>query len=214
MTGSSGVPAPGAPRVDGAPGDDPADFSPAPLITERMRLRPFTAADVDDLVALDRDPLVRRFVEDGQPVTSDRARTAIERWLASAAAHEACGCWAAVERESDRFLGWFHLFVPDRRSDRERVLGYRLGAAHWGRGLATEGSRALIAMAFDVASVERVTAETLAVHAASRRVMEKCGMRLARAFRAEWPVRLPGDEHGDVEYEITREMWDSRRPPR
>ncbi len=34
-------------------------------------------------------------------------------------------------------------------------------------------------------------------------------MRLVRTFRAEWPVRIPGDEHGDVEYAITRAEWDA-----
>lgn len=183
------------------------NLGPAPVITRRMRLRSFTTDDVDDLVALDSDPQVRRFVDDGRQVTAHGAAAAIERWQASAPDGPASGCWAADELESGRFLGWFHLFVPDGGSDRERVLGYRLVAARWGRGLATEGSRALIAMAFETASIQRVTAETLTIHAASRRVMEKCGMRLARRFQAEWPVRIPGDEYGDVEYEITREMW-------
>ncbi len=41
----------------------------------------------------------------------------------------------------------------------------------------------------------------------SRRVMEKCGMRLVRSFRADWPFRIPGDEAGDVEYAIERADW-------
>lgn len=177
------------------------------LVTQRMRLRSFTFDDVDDLVALDCDPRVRRYVEDGRPIDRSAATAAIERWRKHVTRGAACGCWAAVELETERFLGWFHLFVPDRRSEHERELGYRLVVDEWGRGLATEGACALIALAFGVSAVQRVTAETLAVHTASRRVMEKCGMRLARTFRAEWPVRLPGDEFGDVEYEITREMW-------
>ena len=37
--------------------------------------------------------------------------------------------------------------------------------------------------------------------------MEKAGLRFIRDFHAEWPYRIPGDEHGDVEYAITREEW-------
>ena len=37
--------------------------------------------------------------------------------------------------------------------------------------------------------------------------MEKAGLRFVRTFVADWPVRIPGDEHGDVEYAITREEW-------
>ena len=43
----------------------------------------------------------------------------------------------------------------------------------------------------------------------SRRVMEKAGMRHVRTFWGEWPEQIPGDEHGGVEYAITREEWEA-----
>jgi RimJ/RimL family protein N-acetyltransferase len=55
-----------------------------------------------------------------------------------------------------------------------------------------------------------VYATTMAVNLGSRRVMEKAGMRLVRLFYGEWPDRIPGDEHGDVEYAITCEDWAAR----
>jgi RimJ/RimL family protein N-acetyltransferase len=51
----------------------------------------------------------------------------------------------------------------------------------------------------------------MAVNAASRRVMEKTGLRYVRTFHAEWPDRIDGDEHGDVEYAITRQEWAATR---
>ena len=60
---------------------------------------------------------------------------------------------------------------------------------------------------FRALGVRRVVASTMAVNTASRRVMEKVGMRLVRTFVADWPVRIPGDEHGDVEYAISRDEW-------
>ncbi len=86
-------------------------------------------------------------------------------------------------------------------------MGYRLHRASWGKGLATEASQALIDRGFERFGVERVQAETMVVHAASLGVMEKVGMRLVRTFVADWPVRIEGDEHGDVEYAITRDEW-------
>jgi RimJ/RimL family protein N-acetyltransferase len=56
-----------------------------------------------------------------------------------------------------------------------------------------------------------VLAETMVVHTASRRVLEKCGMRVLRTFRADWPFPIPGDEHGDVEYVLDRTDWERRR---
>jgi len=64
-----------------------------------------------------------------------------------------------------------------------------------------------------------VVAETMAVNAASRRVMEKAGLTYVRTFHQEWPERIEGDEHGDVEYALTKDEWDRReaaereRPP-
>jgi RimJ/RimL family protein N-acetyltransferase len=66
-------------------------------------------------------------------------------------------------------------------------------------------------MGFTTPRVSRVVAQTMAVNTGSRRVMEKAGMRLVRTFHADWPVRLPGDEEGDVEYAITRDEWDEAR---
>jgi RimJ/RimL family protein N-acetyltransferase len=69
----------------------------------------------------------------------------------------------------------------------------------------------LIAKGFAEFDVQRVVASTMAVNTASRRVMEKSGMRLVRAFTADWPMSIPGDEHGDVEYAISRSEWEHNR---
>jgi RimJ/RimL family protein N-acetyltransferase len=117
------------------------------------------------------------------------------------------GFWALEERVTGAFLGWVHYRpLPDAPTD-EPELGYRLAKAAWGKGYAAEASQAVIDHGFRVLGVRRVVASTMAVNTASRRVMEKVGMRLVRTFHADWPVRIPGDEEGDVEYAITRDEW-------
>lgn len=179
----------------------------AHLVTDRLTLRRFTRDDAPALLELDRDPAVRRFVEDGVEPTLAGSLEMIDHWLATYPPGAPFGFWAADERDSAEFVGWFHLRSNADRADDDPELGYQLGAAHWGRGLATEGSWALIDHAFRSSEVDRIVAETMTVHAASRRVMEKVGMRLADTFHADWPVRIPGDEHGDVRYAITRAEW-------
>jgi RimJ/RimL family protein N-acetyltransferase len=92
-------------------------------------------------------------------------------------------------------------------------LGYRLNRTAWGRGYATEGSRALIDKGFTDLGVERVTANTMAVNDRSRRVMEKSGLTFLRNFTGDWPDPIEGSERGEAEYEITRSDWESRRQP-
>ena len=67
--------------------------------------------------------------------------------------------------------------------------------------------RALVRRAFTELGVSQVVATTMAVNARSRRVLEKAGLRHARTLHLDWPDPLPGNEHGDVEYELHRNDW-------
>lgn len=183
--------------------------------TDRLILRRFTTADVDNLVELDSDPDVMHFINGGRATPREEvAETVLPHWLRYYETYPAYGFWATVEKATGEFIGWFHLRpAPDDGGPDEPELGYRLKRSAWGEGFATEGSRALIHKAFDELGASRVFAETMAVNARSRRVMEKAGLRFARAFHQEWPDPIPGDELGDVEYAITREEWERSRPP-
>ena len=165
--------------------------------TERLTLRPIAVDDVDLLVELDADPVVMRYITGGAPTPRAEAEGIVRRSLG----HR----WIASDR-SGAFVGWFGLRLSDDRG-RERELGYRLRRAEWGKGLATEGSRALIDAAFTHLDTERVWAETMAVNTASRRVMERCGLRYVRTFHLEWDDPIAGTEHGEVEYELRAADW-------
>ena len=101
-------------------------------------------------------------------------------------------------------VGW-----PDAAPGQVRVasIGYRLRRAAWGLGYATEGARALVRRAFTDLGVDEVVATTMAVNAGSRRVLEKAGLRYARTVHLDWPDPLAGNEHGDVEYRLSRGDW-------
>jgi RimJ/RimL family protein N-acetyltransferase len=92
------------------------------------------------------------------------------------------GRWAAIEKATGAFVGWFALRRPDGGSPDEAELVYRLRRSAWSRGFATEGSRVVIRKAFTELGVRRVFAQTMAVNQRSRRVMEKTGLTLVRAF--------------------------------
>lgn len=189
-----------------------ADRGAVLLETERLVLRRFTPDDVDHLVALDAEPEVMRFINGGRPTPREEIASAVlPHFLRYHATSSSYGFWAVEEKATGRFIGWFHLRPdPDHPVPDEPELGYRLLRDAWGHGYATEGSRALIARAFEELGARRVWAATMAINVASRRVMEKAGLRHVRAFHANWPERIPGDEHGDVEYALTREEWLSR----
>ncbi|MEU6320549.1 GNAT family N-acetyltransferase [Streptomyces sp. NPDC047009] len=184
------------------------------LETERLVLRPFTDADADHLFALDNDPDVMHFINGGKPASREAIRTrTLPHLLRDYAGLGTRGYWAAEERTTGAFLGWFEFRPLDDLGPAVVELGYRLNRTAWGRGYATEGSRALIDKGFTDLGVERVTANTMAVNDRSRRVMEKSGLTFLRNFTGDWPDPIEGSEHGEVEYEITRSDWESRRQP-
>ncbi len=178
------------------------------LETPRLLLRRFTPADVDALVELDSDPEVMRYINGGRPTPRSEIEDEIlPHFVRYHVEHAGYGFWAAVERSSGDFLGWFHLRPVRGRPADEPELGYRLRRSAWGSGYATEGPRALIRKAFTELGARRVYAETMVVNTASRRVMEKAGLRYLRTFHAAWPDKIEGDEHGDVEYALERSEW-------
>ena len=183
----------------------------ASLETDRLLLRPFTVDDAEHLVALDSDPAVMRFINGGRPTPREKViERVLPRFLWYQEQPHDYGFWAAEERTSGAFIGWFHLRPdPDAGDPAEPELGYRLVADAWGKGYATEGSRALIERAFTRLGARRVWATTTVINVGSRRVMEKAGMRYVRTSWGEWPEKIPGNEHGDVEYAITREEWET-----
>ncbi len=178
------------------------------LETERLILRRFTPGDVDPVTDLDADPAVMRYINGGRPTPRDEIRDDyLPSWLAYYERGDRYGFWAAIERRTGTFLGWFHLRPQPDDPEDEPELGYRLIASAWGRGYATEGSRALIRKAFTELGARRVYATTMVVNVASWRVMEKAGLRRIRLFHQPWPDRIEGEEHGDVEYALTRDEW-------
>ena len=67
------------------------------------------------------------------------------------------GRMETIERSANAFLGWIGSDPPEEGgADDEIELGYRLRRSAWGKGYATEGSRALIGKAFKEFGVRRV----------------------------------------------------------
>ncbi|WP_030785523.1 GNAT family N-acetyltransferase [Streptomyces sp. NRRL S-920] len=178
------------------------------LETDRLVLRAFTTADTGHLLDLDNDPEVMRFINGGRPTDREAIETrTLPRLLRVYPCWDSPGYWAAREKSTGVFLGWFEFRPLAEHSPAVVELGYRLNRAAWGRGYATEGSLALIHKGFTDLEVERVTANTMAVNARSRRVMEKSGLSFLRNFTEDWPEAIEGSEHGEVEYELTRAEW-------
>ncbi|MFI6680430.1 GNAT family N-acetyltransferase [Kribbella sp. NPDC050470] len=179
------------------------------LETGRLRLRRFTSADADLLVELDSDPEVMRFLT-GQPTPrAEIERVVLPGILKLYDEHPQLGTFAAQQKSDGAFVGWFGL-QPTKEPQTVDV-GYRLNRVAWGKGFATEGTKALIDKALGELGMELVVADTMAVNHRSRAVMRRSGLRFVRIFHEHFDDPLPGTEFGEVEYAVDRRTWEAGR---
>ena len=169
---------------------------------------PLAPEHLEHEILLDTDPQVMRYLFNGRPRAREDILWSHRRRLDVAKEHPGLGLWIGFL--DGAFVGWW-LLQPvldgDRPRPGEAEIGYRLLPRFWRQGLATEGSIALMHHAFTDLDLVRVMGQTMAVNEASRATMSRIGLRYVRTFHEQWDEPIPGAEHGEVEYAITREDW-------
>lgn len=146
------------------------------LTTTRMTLADITEADFVATYAADRDPMVARYVGDGLPESRSFAEYCIyfngriSSWM-----NARYRMWVMREHGDDALLGWVML-KPIKDTSHVEV-GYRLPQASWGKGYASEATRAVLDYGFNVAGFDEITAVTHPDNTASQHVLSKAGLR-------------------------------------
>jgi RimJ/RimL family protein N-acetyltransferase len=180
---------------------------PPAITTERLVLRDLRDDDAAAIASGAGDPRVARYlVQVPSPYPASLAR----RWIAHRREWWSLGrgvTYAIAARDApaggDDLLGTVSLrrFARDRRAE----LGYWIGAALWGRGLATEVCRGAIAFGFGQLELARIYAHVLAGNAASMAVLAKLGFVQEVIKRQH--VRKGHHLHDLVLYGLLRDEW-------
>jgi ribosomal-protein-alanine N-acetyltransferase len=146
---------------------------PIEIETDRLRLRPLRADDLDEVHGLWVDPDVRKYLWDDEAIPRERAASVI-RVSKDLFEADGYGLWAVSRRDEKGVIGfsgfWYFREPP------ELELLYGLAPAHWGRGLATEAAKAIIRYGFEELSMSRIAASTDAANRSSVGVMQRAGM--------------------------------------
>lgn len=144
------------------------------LLTPRLRLEPLDDHHFDGLHALNRDPVVMRYIT-GKPETPDETRQMIERvkarWL-----EFGHSWWAFVRRDSGELIGSGSIQHLDRNPANPLETGWRLRQDAWGQGLASEAARHMVGWAFETLRPPLICAVCDPANTASSNVMERLGM--------------------------------------
>jgi RimJ/RimL family protein N-acetyltransferase len=142
-------------------------------------VRGFTAGDLDAIVKHGDNPRVARTLRDRFPHPYTRADAAT--FLASVWRQQPESDFAIATRaEAIGGIGAHRLSDVHRLS---AEIGYWLGEAYWGRGIATLAVRALSDWLFATTDVERLFASVFEINPASARVLEKAGYRYEGRLR-------------------------------
>ncbi|HEX7046210.1 MAG TPA: GNAT family N-acetyltransferase [Gammaproteobacteria bacterium] len=148
--------------------------------SERLRLRPFVAEDLDALHALWTDPDVRRHLWDNRQLGREDTAAIIDQ---SGNLHrdENAGLWAVERRDAPGLTGFGGYWYFGEPPQLQILFGLR--PEHWGMGLATELAQCLIHYGFGTLQLARVIGATDRANVSSQRVMEKAGMRFVERVR-------------------------------
>ncbi|OJY78103.1 MAG: hypothetical protein BGP09_13195 [Rhizobium sp. 60-20] len=142
------------------------------LDTERLHLRALQSTDsafVGELIAHEE---VRRFL--GGPVPIAQREAVMAGCLASADGEIV---WLVEAKNSRQRLGL--ISISYHRDGQDRELSYQFHPGAWGFGYATEAARRVLDYALKELQLDRLIAETQSANAASRRLLERVGMREA-----------------------------------
>lgn len=143
--------------------------------TERLRLRPLKADDLELFVDLDSDPEVMRYLTGGAPQSREHYEKRVPELLKYMAENPGLGLWPTYLKETNEFIGWYILrHMPDNG---EVEVGFRIKKKFWGKGYSTEAGKALIKHGFETVGLEKIAAIVDPENLASQAVIKKIGLK-------------------------------------
>ena len=161
------------------------------LETERLILRRWQDSDREPFAEMNADSRVMEFFPD--LLTREESDQLIES-IESHFDNRGFGLFATELKAEKKLIGFIGLHVASFQAHFTPCveIGWRIGVPHWGKGLATEGSREVIRYAFDWLRLENLVSFTVPENVASRRLMEKLGMTHDPAEDFDHPRLPPG----------------------
>jgi RimJ/RimL family protein N-acetyltransferase len=178
-----------------------------PIETERLRLRPFAQGDLDALANILARPDVMRYLYEEPRTRDEVAAVLTQRVAMNHLTHQGDNLMLAVEtRDTSEMIGNVNL-IWTSQEHAQGEIGYTLHPDHWGNGYATEAVSAVMSYGFREIDLHRIVGTCDDRNEASRRLLERVGMRREAMFReCEW---IKGEWTSQLVYAILQSEWDA-----
>jgi RimJ/RimL family protein N-acetyltransferase len=183
---------------------------PREIRTERLLLRWWREEDLEPFARMSADSEVMEFFP---ALLSREESDAAAHRIRSFFESSGYGVWAVELPGVCPFIGFVGLSPPRFENHFTPCIeiGWRLAAAHWGHGYATEGAAAALAVGFEHVGLSEIVSFTAPANQRSRRVMEKLGMHHDAREDFDHP-RIPEGHplRRHVLYRINQSEWRAR----
>lgn len=195
------------PRVQ-APRLAPVPTPEYPILTERLRLRPFTEADADALYDIQSRPDVARYLY-WEPATREWSAESLRKRLGRTTfgddpQFDSIALAVDLRADEAHMIGDVVLWRTSVEH-RQAELGYVFHPDHAGNGYATEAAKALLRLGFESYDLHRIVGKCDARNTKSSRVLERAGMRKEAHHRENEFVK--GAWADELVYAILASEW-------
>ncbi|MEW8993276.1 GNAT family N-acetyltransferase [Clostridium sp.] len=173
--------------------------------TERLIIKPYCMDDIDDLYKVYSDEEVMAYIPEG--VMSYQWVKDLIKWMVEY-------CYekntpeniikfgtSIVDKKTKKVIGWCGLGSLDCKPEDIEIF-YGLSSEYWGQGLATEAAMAMLHYGFDTIELKRIIAVVNPDNMASKKVIEKIGMKFKGNLKVDDPNHSGYD--GELYYALTK----------
>ncbi len=172
------------------------------LETERLLLRPFRLGDEAEVLAFSSNPIINKYTGDPVITTIEGVTKLIKNvWLHDYEKY-GYGRFAVVHKSDNKIIGFCGVKFLEELTETD--LGYRFLPEYWGKGIATESSKAIVAYAFNTLQLSNLVASVYPENKVSTSVLEKL------KFQFEKEAPYPNETDLLFWYRLTKQYYEGQ----
>lgn len=178
-----------------------------PIIeTERLFLREISYSDLEDIFEYSKLPFVGPSAGWEPHRNLNDTKKVIEIFL-NKRKYGQLGVFAIILKSEKKMIGTveLHSYIKSFKAE----LGYTVNPKYWGKGYATEASKAILHWGFKRLNLTRIESTTFINNYSSKRVCEKLGLRF-EGIRKKGYMLYDGSIHDVIAFAITDEEYNDK----